>query len=206
MPDLFTSLMHHLDSQSQGDTTAARKIRALADQICAEHVYRDPSISPQQIRGIELLLGEWRGMFSYSPGRAEGIAPLIALLDLIRHRPYFDPLELHGQREWKRIIDLRGPVETVLIYSCGSCSIQYPRMGMSGFLNLIDFLCGKCGNVIFKSTYDKLSEVACPCGGVARVGCPTCGSAAGRVIEEVSPYLYFSGHKFYRDDQEAPTT
>jgi hypothetical protein len=56
MPDLFTSLLNYLDSQSRGDTTAAREIRALAGQICAERIYRDPSLSAQQIRGIELLL------------------------------------------------------------------------------------------------------------------------------------------------------
>ena len=34
MPDLLPSLMHYLDSQSQGDTTAALEIRTLADPKC----------------------------------------------------------------------------------------------------------------------------------------------------------------------------
>src|ERR1700730_4114226 len=176
MPDLFTSLLNYLESQSRGDTTAAREIGALAGQICAERIYRDASLSAQQIRGIELLLSEWQGMFSYPLGRTEGLPFLIALLKFIGRRPNLDPLDLYGQREWKSIIDLRGPVETVLIHSCAGCGTRYPRMGTSGFLDLIDFLCGKCGNVIFKSIYDKVKEAACPCGGVAGVGCPTCGS------------------------------
>jgi hypothetical protein len=147
---------------------------------------------------IELLLDEWRGMFSCHPGRTEGLVPLTSLLSLICRKPQMVQLDLYKTKEWQEIVGLRGPVETVLIQQCGQCQVKYARMGISGFLGIIDLLCNTCGGIHFESAYDAPKETACPCGGKAKVGCPACGSIDGTTVEEVSPYQYFADPPLYR--------
>lgn len=163
-------------------------------------MYRDPVLTSQQVRGIEILLDEWRGMFSFHPGRREGLAPLARLLCLICRKPQMEQLEIYGTKEWKDLVGLRGPVETVLIQKCGKCRTEYPRMGTSGFLDIIDLLCNACGAIHFESAYDAPKEVTCPCGGKAKVGCPSCGSIGGTTVEGMSPYRYFADHALYRHE------
>lgn len=200
MTDLCSVLLDALQRQSAGDGGAADEIRRMSELLGGERVYRDPVLTSQQVRGMELLLGEWCGMFSFHPGRQEGLAPLASLLSFIYRNPQIEQLEIYGTKEWMAIVDLRGPVETVLITKCGECGAEYPRMGTSGFLDIIDLLCSACGSVHFKSAYDGSKDVACPCGGKARVGCPSCGSIHGKTVDEMSPYRYFTDHALYRHE------
>lgn len=200
MADLCSALLHALQRQSAGDDGAGDEIRRISELVSGERVYRDPVLTSQQVRGIELLLDEWRGMFSFHAGRTEGLAPLTRLLSMICRKPEIEPLELYRTKEWKEITGLRGPVETVLIHQCGKCRNQYVRMGVSGFLDIIDLLCNGCGGIHFESAYDAPKEIACPCGGIAKVGCPSCGSIGGTTAGEMSPYQYFADHPLYRHD------
>jgi hypothetical protein len=200
MADLCSILLNALQRQSAGEASAADEIRRVSELMCGERVYRDPVLTSQQVRGIELLLDEWRGMFSFHPGRREGLAPLASLLSLICRKPQVEQLEIYETEEWKDIVGLRGPVETVLICKCGTCRTKYPRMGTSGFLEIIDLLCSACGGIHFESCYDPPKEITCPCGGKAKVGCPSCGSIDGTTVEEMNPYHYFADHALYRHD------
>lgn len=200
MSDLCAALLNAFQRQSAGEDAACDEIRHMRELICGRGVYRDPKLTSQQVRGIELLLDEWRDMFSFHPGRKEGLALLESLLSLICRKPQIEQLEIYGTKEWKDIVGLRGPVETVLIHKCRDCGTKYARMGTSGFLDIVDLLCKACGSIHFTSTYDAPEKVRCPCGGEARTGCPSCGSIQGTTVEELSPYQYFSDHTLYRHD------
>ena len=202
MTDLCIKLTALLEQQLEGGTGAHDRISTIAGIVSSSHVYRDPELTPQQVRGIELLLSEWSGMFSFPGGRMDGIAPIVRLLKTIQQHPKIDQLELYETKEWQEIVRLRGPVETVIFYKCGNCSNEYPRMGMSGFLDTHDLLCASCGAVTFRPNTDPASKtsVACRCGGIASIGCPSCGALKGTAVREVSPYQYFASHRYYRDE------
>ena len=198
--DTCSRLYDLLRQQADGNHAAAGTIRIQVQRICGAKVFRDPDLTSQQVRGLELLLLEWKEMFSFSPGRPEGLAPLLKLVELVGRTPQFEATDIYGTSEWKQLIDLRGPVETVQILDCESCHTKYPRMGMSGFLDLVDLLCANCGGIVFRSTYSAPGEATCSCGGIAKLGCPACGARKGRVVTEMSPYQYFSGHRMVRDE------
>ena len=69
----------------------------MSQSICTS-ASSNPSLSAQQIRGIELLLSEWQGMFSYPLGRTEGLPYLIALLKFIGRRPNLALCQTHAVR------------------------------------------------------------------------------------------------------------
>jgi hypothetical protein len=198
--DACSRLYDLLRQQVDGNPAATGAIRMEVQRICGVKVFRDPDLTAQQVRGLELLLLEWKDMFSFSPGRPEGLALLIKLVEVVGRTPQFEATDIYARPEWKQLIDLRGPVETVLILDCESCHSKYPRMGISGFLDLIDLLCANCGGIVFRSTYSELREATCSCGGIAKLGCPACGARKGRVVTEMSPYQYFSDHRMVRDD------
>lgn len=202
MYDLCSKSLNLLERQLAGDDSTLAQIAEIAVQLSGEHVFRDPFLTSQQVRAFELLLSEWSGMFSFMPGRPDGLPPLMSILRLVCRSPQIEQMEIYELEEWKQIVGLRGPVETVQVCECANCRRRYARMGMSGFLDLMALVCGKCGDVVFRSIYDeKEEEVACPCGGVAKLGCHSCGAVQERVIEEMSPYQYFSNHKFYRQER-----
>lgn len=43
-----------------GNHIATSEIGEIANQICGIEVFRDPDLTPQQVRGFELVLSEWR--------------------------------------------------------------------------------------------------------------------------------------------------
>lgn len=202
MTDLCIELIDLLGQQLEGGNEACDRISTIAGMVSSSHVYRDPELTPQQVRGVEILLSEWSGMFSFQGGRMDGIAPIVRLLKSIKGRPKIEQVELYETKEWREIVGLRGPVETVLFYECSNCHTEYPRMGMSGFLDMHDLLCTSCGAVTFRPNTDPVSKtaVACRCGGVASIGCPSCGGLGGTPVREISPYQYFASHRYYRDE------
>ena len=200
MSNLLANLQMLIERQVSGDNAARSEISRLNELVCGAHVYRDSDLSSQQVRAIELLLNEWSGMFSFQPGRIDGLPPIANLLALIRRKDNVELMDLYESPDWKIIVALRGPVETVQICRCAICREKYARMGVSGFLEILDFHCNDCGAVIFKSAYESDEVVRCPCGSLARVGCPSCSSNEHKVIEEISPYEYFSDHIFHRYD------
>jgi hypothetical protein len=146
------------------------------------------------------LYGEWSGAFSYSPGRTEALRPILEIAQALVQFPSDDTLAMYELPQWSELVDLRGPVESVLVQRCNACSRQFPVMGTSGFSDVIDLVCPCCGSVLFQSIYDDSPARACHCGasypGSTARGCPGCGSSAASTVRELSPYEYFASHPF----------
>ncbi len=196
MEPIHFKLLALLREQAGGVSESVEGIREIAIQICGTKIHRDPVLTSQQIQGLETILREWNQMFSFQPGRPEGLPALIGLVEFIGRTPDLNLLELYVRPEWAYLLSMRGPVEVVQVYECGSCQIRFPRMGLSGFLDLVDLICESCGAVTFRSIYSDEMDAQCECGGRARLGCPQCGGVSGRVVLELSPYEYFRGHGF----------
>ena len=172
--------------QAAGDETAEAAIRALA--VTTEDGYC-----------LFNLVGEWKSAFSYVPGRREALAPILALADRLTTFDSDEPLELYRSPEWGRLVELRGPSESVLTHSCTQCGTQFVGIGTSGFLDMASLVCPGCGNVYFKSTYDDSAVPACSCGGTYVRGCPGCGASGySPTTSEISPYEYFASHEYVR--------
>ena len=142
------------------------------------------------------IMKEWNDMFSYSPGLKEGIDIIISLLEKIMITPEIKILEIYKSMEWKKLIDLRGPVEAIIEMQCKNCNHYFFMMGMSGFLDIKGLICYKCGDVYFKSIYDDSELPECDCGGQYKHGCPYCGYNDVITVGNRSPYWYFSNHRF----------
>lgn len=148
---------------------------------------------------LHLIWREWMDAFSYLPGRAEALAPL---LDLARRAASGIPdsdLDLYAQPAWRALRDLTGPAECVQTYFCNACSRTHPRAGMSGFLDDIDWSCLGCGNMFFKDGRDEEPPPPCRCGGQFTApsnGCPWCGQPGCIATHTVSAYEYFETHEY----------
>ena len=142
------------------------------------------------------IMEEWEGMFSFSPGITERIPLIQALLMKIVLRFGLDITDLYKTDEWNKIIELRGPVETVLERKCENCGCFYYSMGLSGFIDGNALICNRCGDVYFKSYYEDLESPKCECNGKFISGCPKCGEQASTTVKCLSPYEYFADHKF----------
>jgi hypothetical protein len=148
---------------------------------------------------IMSIMNQWKQMYSYTPGLMEGVDIIALLLDKIIKTPGIDILKIFQSDEWKKLLALRGPVETILEMSCKRCNAIFFSMGLSGFFDGDGYVCDKCGNVYFKSLYDNTEIPECGCGGHYKNNCPFCGNNDAVTIGEKSPYWYFSNHKFVRD-------
>jgi hypothetical protein len=144
------------------------------------------------------IMNEWKDMFSYSPGLTLGIDYLIALLTKVKDYPKIDIMDIYKSEEWKELINLRGPVETVIEKQCKKCNGIFYVMGISGFLDGSDLVCNKCGNVYFKSFYDESDLPSCNCGGEYKDECPYCQHRSANTVGYRSPYWYFSNHSYIR--------
>jgi len=142
------------------------------------------------------IMNEWKDMFSYSPGLTEGIDIIISLLDKIIISPEIDILEIFKSKEWKKLIDLKGPTETIIEKQCKKCNNFFYLIGVSGFLDAEGLVCNKCGDVYFKSIYDESKLPECECGGQYKNECPYCGDNSSNTVGNRSPYWYFSNHRF----------
>lgn len=199
-PDLCATLLDLLERQRAGDPSAHERISAIRSRLLVDYSPRDPSLTSEQAWGVKNLLDEWHDMFSFQPGRPEGLPLLLGLLRAVCRSSSFDTIDMYGREEWGKLVDLRGPVERVLIRECAGCHRRYPAMGTSGFVDIVGLVCGTCGFVVFRSSWSEVREAPCPCGGVAVFDCPSCGSAQGRIVEEMSPYRYFLDHAFHREE------
>ena len=190
-----------LKSMQAGDPAARDKLFEVNAKIAGSTVYRDPDLSPQKVRSLEFILSEWPGMFCFSPGRIEGLPIITNFVQKLISAPPADVTNqnewVYDQPEWKSVIELRGPVETVLLRKCSSCNAEFPRMGTSGFLSIRDFWCESCGTVHFVSAYDDIESVECSCGQLAVQGCG-CEIEAHQDVKGLSPYEFFASHAYVR--------
>lgn len=145
------------------------------------------------------VLSELKGMVSFTPGRLEGIEPVVSLLEWVASNPSVEALDLYKRDEWKHIVELSGPVETVMRVKCEKCGNIYYSMGISGFLDMSAMICRECGDVYFKSYYDNSEVPKCLCGGDYQQDCcPVCNSIDRKMVGELSPYEYFYSHKYIK--------
>ena len=163
------------------------------DNFIGVNLEGNSSITDYRIMSI---IKEWKDMFSYSPGLKEGINIIILLLDKIIITPEIKILEIYKSKEWKELINLRGPVEAIIEKQCKNCNNYFYSMGVSGFLDAEGLVCNKCGDVYFKSIYDDSELPECECGGQYKHECPYCGCESAITIGDKSPYWYFSNHRF----------
>jgi len=183
--ELTVRFLSLLQRQASGDGSAVDELRSLevrqADSQCLFNLY-----------------AEWRGAFSFSPGRTAALQPILGLArNLAETKPH--PSNQYGHSEWADLIALRGPVETVLIVSCDACKFESVAMGTSGFYDATGLLCGDCGNVFFKSYYDKSKLPACSCGGSYTETESRCPYESHKMKRsQISPYRYFVNHSYIR--------
>lgn len=175
--------------QDAGDKT----VRPLLQQLC-----------PKLEDGYCLfnLHEQWSQAFAYVPGRKVALPPILTLAQKVLQRGNDDTLKMYSEPEWAALVALRGPVETVEMFECVKCRHEHPKMGTSGFLDAESLVCPSCGEVYFKSLYDKSPSPPCPCGAQFQpqlvASCPTCGSKELRKSRDMSPYEYFESHNFQR--------
>ncbi|HOJ76486.1 MAG TPA: hypothetical protein PLZ08_00110 [Bacillota bacterium] len=198
--DYLNQLIFMLQEQLQGNKESVAAISKFIKPLFAEKVFREPTLTSEQVSAIEIIMREWRGMTSFEPGCLEGIPKLLSLLKWVQYQQRIDLLAIYKRDEWKAIVQLRGPVESVLKKRCTKCNTHYFSMGVSGFLDIFSLICSECGNVYFKSVYSESEPPSCECGGTYKNACPKCGELKGSIIAEISPYQYFKDHQYIRSE------
>jgi hypothetical protein len=186
---LCTQFTDLLEMQTDGDCHAVEKLKGLP-------------ISMKDGRCLFDLYEQWSSAFSYTPGRKETLTLILSLAKKMPDYANDDVLSLYREPEWQKLINLRGPVETILIQQCLICFQVYPKMGVSGYYEAQCLICNRCGNVFFRSHYDGNPLPACSCGEnfhtLNTCGCPACGTKPSSTIAEMSPYEYFEKHEYVR--------
>lgn len=141
------------------------------------------------------LFQEWRGAFSFEPGRTEALEPIRRLSTVVATSKNDDTMKLYKTKEWETLVSLRGPFECSFKYKCRDCGTEYVGFGQSGFDDRYPTVCKSCGDVWLQSGYDDTPLPPCACGGIyATHGCLSCGSTAASHKDSFSPYEYFANH------------
>ncbi len=119
----ISQLITLLRRQAEGHYFASRKIRALVKPFRQgeDSWFSHPELTKPQSQCIEILYREWEGMFSYWPGRMEGLEPLIKLVQWVAKNPSAEILPLYEQSAWVKIGKLASPAETVMRMKCAQC-------------------------------------------------------------------------------------
>jgi hypothetical protein len=192
-------LLFMLQEQMNGPMEYIGKIQEFIKPLFREKVFRDETLTGPQLSAVEIVMREWQDMFSFEPGCNEGIPYIISLLKWLRYKPMVDPPDIYRREEWGKMIDLRGPVESVWEVECKNCHTHYYSMMLSGFLDIASFVCSKCGNVYFGSIYSADGQIPlCDCGGRYHSGCPGCSEYLMKTLRGMSPYQYFQSHHYIR--------
>lgn len=206
-PGLVADIKRLLNALQQGDDGARSKLDAIYSELIAYRDRRiyyktpepcDPELTHEQCWSLSLVMSEWKQMFAFSPGRVDGIPSLLALVDLVRRTPHLEVTGLFRDAAWKQLVQMRGPVETIIVAQCNNCATEYIVIGTSGFMDMYGAVCDRCGNVALIDIYGKHKDVipACTCGGKYVVGCPSCQSREKTILREISPYEYFLTHQY----------
>ena len=201
-PGIIADLQKLLTAQLDGDPNAIIGLRAIWEEMrkyVRESHYLteacDPGLSIKQSWALMQIVRELEAMFAFSPGRPDGIPPLLKLLKMVNRAPAIDVLYLYRSSSWKKLVAMRGSAETILRVRCKACATEYIVIGTSGFLDIYGLVCDQCGNVWFKDIYGHEEIPMCECGGTYRPGCPHCGNYEREILQEFSPYEYFLTHQ-----------
>lgn len=145
------------------------------------------------------LYAEWYDAFSYEPGRLEALPLIASLAAKIARFGEDDTMAMFETDEWGDLVEMRGPCEGIAPVRCDGCGHEYPLFWMNEFMDAEGWVCRKCGNVYFKSTYDDQAPPLCPCGGRYVNGCPECEEEKYTILKgRRSRYEYFATHQFIR--------
>lgn len=189
-------LIKLLELQKTGELKDLSEIKEYADKyFSGKNFGGNTSDTDYRIFNI---MNEWKSMYSFSPGLEMGVNLIIDLLNKIIEKPNIDILGVYRLEEWKKIVSLRAPVETVIEKQCKECKGVFYTMGVSGFLDGAGLVCNKCGDVYFKSYYDETEIPDCSCGGQYKDECPFCEHKGAETVGYKSPYWYFKNHKYIR--------
>ena len=141
---------------------------------------------------------EWRGAFSYDPGRIEILPLLIALTRWLQRKKRDNTLQFAANPEWRKVGQLTGPAETVGFYQCVRCGFEFPSMGTSGHYNALGLPCMRCGDIFWCDMRGNPTIPLCSCGGKFLVTspCAMCGCEKYSEVGRMSPYEYFATHQF----------
>jgi hypothetical protein len=64
--------------------------------------------------------------------------------------------DLYLSESWRHIRKLSGPIEIVEQYECQNCKLNFPVIGFSGFVDLINAYCENCGSILFIDQYNQI--------------------------------------------------
>jgi len=172
-----------LDAQNSGDSAAIDSLHQLSpsleDGYCLFNLY-----------------GEWKGAFSYFPGRLEALSPIQNLSHYIANSHSDDTLALFKRPEWALLVQMRGPFDSAIRYNCDKCNTDYIGFAQSGFDDRFPAVCSSCGDVWLQSGYDDTPLPACHCGGSYSIGgCPKCKATKAHSTY-FSSYQYFTDHSW----------
>ena len=197
MTAIYSSLKSALELQASGSQSAVSDIRNIIGLVCSAHRYRDDDLSAAQVTAIELLLREWKEMFSFEPGRLDALPLLIAALKAVRYSPEDADLKLPMSKSWAELKALRGPGNDVVVCTCETCTTQYIGLTFGSHTSGREgvFCCTDCGHI----RIDPRAPTAiqpCRCGSTLHLGCPNCGGIAAKTHWHMRPWQYFMNHTF----------
>ena len=128
-----------LQAQAAGEQSAIERILGLSislkDGYCLYNIFQ-----------------QWKGAFSFPEGRNEALNLVLAIARQLNQFSPDDTLQMYKTLEWKQLIELRGPVETVIFKECSKCSHRYVQMATSGFYDANGLVCRGCGTSILSLT------------------------------------------------------
>ncbi|WP_152032708.1 hypothetical protein [Ereboglobus luteus] len=140
---------------------------------------------------------EWKGAFSFYPGRTDTLSLIANLAQKIAHYATDDTLQMFAEPEWRELVALRGPFNCAVRYICANCGVNYAGLRQSGFDDRMPAICNSCGDVWLQSGYDNTPLPECDCGGsFLHSGCPKCRSEKTEGEIYFSSYEYFQTHKW----------
>lgn len=159
---------------------------------------------------LNIIMREWRGMFSYTPGRRDGLKHIISLVSyLLKCQTEGAKCDLYQHPAWAEICKLRGPADCVMLMEDISTGVRFTSIGVSGFLDMDAYVCRSCGSVLFRSHYNQATMPECECGEAynqMNEACTPFSPSEGRYecIKTMSPYEYFENHHYRVDEQGWP--
>lgn len=163
------------------------------DRLAAMHVTLDDGYC------LFNLYEQWKGAFSFSPGQPAVLGPIHRLSKRVLQSEIDDTSQLFANDDWKQLVQLRGPFDCAVWYTCAACGERTIGFGESGFLDQKAAACDRCGDVIVQSIYDDSTPAACSCSGrFVFSGCSSCGSTTFSDQHYFSSYEYFLDHTWRR--------
>jgi hypothetical protein len=196
--DAVRDALRLLERQQEGSPEAARELKAFIKQL-EKSLAAAPPHQPL-LFDLRMILAEWEGMFSYSPGRIEGLPVILRLAKGLLADGSGKRWDLYSHPDWGKLVDLRGPVDEVCETECTKCGTRYYLMILSGFLDMKGYVSYPSGNALLRSIYDDSPLPKPKSGSPYKNGCPKCGVKSHEPVKSISPYQDFATRTYIRTD------